>query len=105
MQEPNRNVVFHSDLGSQYTSLEFINYAKNKGIVQSFSKKGCPYDNAPMESFYGKLKSEHLNHYEIKDSTQLNELTTDYIFRYYHHKRPHSSLGGLTPFEKRYLKS
>ncbi|WP_443659452.1 integrase core domain-containing protein [Clostridium algidicarnis] len=43
------------------------------------------------------------NHYNIKNIKNLDELTNDYIFRYYHHKRPHSSLGGLTPFEKRYL--
>ncbi|WP_372443412.1 integrase core domain-containing protein [Clostridium algidicarnis] len=72
-------------------------------MQQSMSKAECPYDNAHMESFYGKLKSEHLNHYNIKNIRNLDELINDYIFRYYHHKRPHSSLGGLTPFEKRYL--
>lgn len=103
--KPKPGLLLHSDQGSQFTSKDFTSFCESNKIQQSMSKAGCPYDNAPMESFYGKLKSEHLNHYEIKDSTQLNELTTDYIFRYYHHKRPHSSLGGLTPFEKRYLKS
>jgi transposase InsO family protein len=69
------------------------------------SKAGYPYDNAPMESFYGKLKSEHLSHYNIKSITHLDELANGYIFRYYHHKRPHGYLGGLMPFEKRYQKN
>lgn len=68
--------------------------------ILEMSKVGCPYDNAAMESFYGKLKNEHINHYSIKNTDHLNELTDDYIFRYYNHKRPHSALGGLNPFEK-----
>ena len=95
-------LILHSDQRSQYTSKSFTSFCKSNQIQQSMSKAGCPYDNAPMESFYGKFKSEHLNHYTIKNILHLDELTNDYIFRYYHHKRPHSSLGGLTPFEKRY---
>lgn len=64
------------------------------------SKASCPYDNAPMESFYGELKNEHFNHYNVKSISHLTELINDYIFRYYHHKRPHSSLGGLSLFER-----
>ena len=100
--KPTRGLILHSDQGSQYTSKSFTTFCKENKIQQSMSKAGCPYDNAPMESFYGKFKSEHLNHYTIKNILHLDELTNDYIFRYYHHKRPHSSLGGLTPFEKRY---
>lgn len=101
--QPAPGLIIHSDQGSQYTSKAFIEFCDTNKIKQSMSKAGCPYDNAPMESFYGKLKSEHLNHYNIKDTSHLNELINDYIFRYYHHKRPHSSLNGLTSFEKRYL--
>ncbi|GAA0777070.1 hypothetical protein GCM10008908_31550 [Clostridium subterminale] len=67
------------------------------------SKAGCPYDNAPRSSFYRKIKNEHLNHYNGKSISHLTELINDYVPRYYHNKRPHSLLCGLTPFEKRYL--
>ena len=87
-----------------YTSMAFTSFCEGKKMQQSMSKAGCPYDNAPMESFFGKLKNEHIKHYSIKDNLHLEELINDYIFRYYHHKRPHSFLGGLTPFEKRYSK-
>ena len=39
-------IILHSDLGSQYTSAQFEEYLKSKGIKHSFSRKGCPYDNA-----------------------------------------------------------
>lgn len=102
--KPPKGLIIHSDQGSQYTSNTFTGFCEKNKIKQSMSKAGCPYDNAAMESFYGKLKNEHINHYSIKNAEHLNELLDDYIFRYYHHKRPHSSLGGLTPFEMRYSK-
>ena len=46
-------IILHSDQGSQYTSRAFTEFCKGKGIQQSTSKAGCPYDNSPMESFYG----------------------------------------------------
>lgn len=46
------NLIFHSDQGLQYTANSFRNYLKDNKIKQSFSKKGCPYDNAVVESFF-----------------------------------------------------
>ena len=53
------------------------------------SKAGCPYDNAPMKSFF-------------ESDEALNEATYNYIWVYYNHVRPHSSNGYLTLFEKRF---
>ncbi|MDM0450492.1 DDE-type integrase/transposase/recombinase, partial [Clostridium perfringens] len=39
-------IIFHSDLGSQYTSNDMKNLCNEFNIIQSFSQKGCPYDNA-----------------------------------------------------------
>ena len=50
------NVILHSDRGSQYTSSEYIAVAERMGFRLSYSKKGCPFDNAPMESFHSVLK-------------------------------------------------
>ncbi|SFX09834.1 Transposase InsO and inactivated derivatives [Thermoactinomyces sp. DSM 45891] len=96
---PKKGVIVHSDQGVQFTSKSFTEFCSKNGIIQSMSASGCPYDNAPMESFFGKLKNEHLNHYVIKDFDHLNQLIDDYIFRYYHHIRPHSALNGKTPME------
>ena len=46
-QRPEKGVVtFHSDLGRQYTSKDFIKRLKKYKMLQSHSRKGCPYDNA-----------------------------------------------------------
>lgn len=50
------NTIFHSDLGSQYTSNDYESLLKNFQITHSYSRKGCPYDNASMESFNSILK-------------------------------------------------
>ena len=53
-----RDMILHSDLGSQYTSDIFENYLSSKGIKHSFSRKGNPYDNTCIESFHSLLKKE-----------------------------------------------
>ncbi len=61
-QKPARDLVLHTDLGAQYTSKDFTQYVKQLHIVHSFSRKGCPYDNACIESFHAILKKEEVNH-------------------------------------------
>lgn len=51
----------HSDMGSQYTSALFNQTLKNKKIKHSYSRKGCPGDNARIESFHSILKREYVN--------------------------------------------
>ncbi|MDP5277286.1 integrase core domain-containing protein, partial [Chengkuizengella axinellae] len=80
----------------------FIDFCKKNRVTQSMSRAGCPYDNAAMESFFGKLKNEHLHHYYFENDEQLQTLIHDYIYGYYHHIRPHSALGGMTPMQARY---
>lgn len=50
-----------SDMGSQYTSDLFNQTLKNKKINHSYSRKGCPGDNARIESFHSILKREYVN--------------------------------------------
>ncbi len=62
LQRPNKPLILHSDLGCQYTSYAFKNYIKStKIITHSFSSKGCPYDNACIESFHASLKKEEVH--------------------------------------------
>ena len=95
-------IILHSDHGSQYTSRAFTEFCEGKRIQQSMSKAGCPYDNSPMESFYGTFKSEFIQQNRFETDQELNESTLDYVYGYYNHIRPHSSNGYMTPFEKRY---
>ena len=57
-EKPGKGPILHSDQGIQHASWEFVDYCKKRGIRQSMSKAGCPYDNAPMERFYNTFKSE-----------------------------------------------
>ena len=47
-----QNLILHSDQGSQFTSVEFVQHLRELGISQSMSRAGCPYDNAPMERYF-----------------------------------------------------
>ena len=85
-----------------FTSRDFTEFCSLQNITQSMSKAGCPYDNAPMESFYGTFKADFINHHSFESDEALNEATYNYIWVYYNHVRPHSSNGYLTPFEKRF---
>lgn len=96
------SLILHSDQGSQFTSLEFILYCQDKGIIQSMSHAGCPYDNAPMERYYNTLKSELIYQYRFDTVEELDYAVSEFAFNWYNQVRPHSYNCYLTPFEKRY---
>ena len=50
--------IVHSDQGCHYTSYAFINRLRNEDFVQSMSRRGNCWDNAPQESFFGHMKDE-----------------------------------------------
>lgn len=95
-------LLLHSDQGSQYTSKEFYEFCQSHKIVQSMSKAGYPYDNAPMERYYNSLKNEFVYHHYYHNDEELNEAIDYYAYVFYNHKRPHTFNGGLTPFTARY---
>ena len=69
---------------------------EKKHITQSMSKAGCPYDNPPMESFYGTFKAEFIRQNSFETDIELNKRTLDYVYGYYNTIRPHSSNGYVT---------
>lgn len=98
-QKPTTDLILHSDRGSQYTCHDYRNKVKELGFRQSFSAKGCPYDNAPIESFHAILKKE-LVHRKIFQSYEDAKLQLfDYIEGRYNRNRIHSSIGYRTPQE------
>lgn len=54
-------MIIHSDQGAQYTSIKFINLVKGSRLRQSMSRRGCCWDNAPQERFYGHMEDELAN--------------------------------------------
>ncbi len=91
------NIILHSDQGSQFASHEFANYCKENKIIQSMSKAGYPYDNAPMERFYNTYKNELINQYIFKSDDALNHATYEFVYAWYNQCRPHTYNNGLTP--------
>lgn len=97
IQKPAKGLLLHTDLGSQYTSSAFTEYIQSHGIIQSFSQKGCPYDNACIESFHAILKKEEVNHAQYLDYHSAKLAMFQFIEGWYNRKRIHSSLGYQTP--------
>lgn len=96
-QRPSNELILHTDLGSQYTSQEFQKLLSERKIRASFSRKGCPYDNACIESFHASLKKEEV--YQTKYATfdEAKLAIFQYIEGWYNRKRIHSSIGYKTP--------
>lgn len=99
-----KDLILHSDQGSQYTSEEFTEFCKSAGITQSMSRAGCPYDNAPMERYYNTLKNELINLYHYHTEKELYMAVETFAYVFYNHKRPHSYNDYKTPFEARFAK-
>jgi len=95
-------LIFHSDRGSQYASLNVRKLLERNGIRQSMSSKGNCYDNAPVESFFSTLKREMVYRENFKTREEAKQSLFEYIEIFYNRKRKHSSLGYLSPldFEK-----
>ena len=93
-------MIFHSDLGSQYTSNEYENLLLEKNVKHSYSKKGYPYDNASMESFNAILKKEEVNVNTYETFNEARLAIFEFIESWYNNTRIHSSPDYKTPNQK-----
>ena len=80
------NLILHSDQGWQYQMKQYQAKLKEKGIVQSMSRKGNCYDNSLAENFFGLLKSELLYIQQFESVEHFKKELIDYI-DYYNNKR------------------
>lgn len=93
-----QGLLVHSDRGVQYASNDYQKLLKSYGFVCSMSRKGNCYDNAPMESFWGKLKMEWLNDYNFNTRDEAKKVVFEYIELFYNRHRTHSTNGYIPPF-------
>ena len=94
--------ILHSDRGSTYCSREYRQAIEDAGMICSMSRKGDCWDNAPMECFWGKMKSEWMD----RDYETIAEAAADvyeYCWSFYSKQRIHASLNYTTP--ERYYNS
>jgi len=92
-----QGVLVHSDRGSQYCSKDYQKLLSKSKHVCSMSRKGNVWDNAPMESFFGKLKQEWLNGKRFRTREDARREIFWYIEVYYKRYRLHEANGYLTP--------
>lgn len=87
-----KGLMFHSDQGSQYTAFVFRQLLATLNVVQSFSKKSYPFDNACCESFFKYFKKKETNRKTYHSLQGLTLSIFEYIECFYNSQRPHGAL-------------
>jgi putative transposase len=96
-RSPGADLLHHSDRGVQYACGEYQTLLSARGITASMSGVGDCYDNAPAESFWGKLKTELVYLERFVTREQARAAIFEYIVCFYNRVRLHSSLGYVSP--------
>lgn len=94
-----KDVIVHSDRGSQYCSDVYQQLIKDHSLKCSMSRKGDCWDNAVAESFFHTLKTELIYELNYKTKGETKQNIFEYLEVYYNRNRRHSSIGYQTPYE------
>ena len=93
------HVFVHHDQGSQYLSTDFRQLLSDDGFIQSVSARGNSQDNAPMESFFGRMKTDMM---DLIARCNSQETAIRLVYGYleaYNGQFFQYELSGLTPTE------
>ena len=96
-KKPSPGLLHHSDRGSQYCSGTYRALQISYKMKTSMSRKGDCWDNAPMESFFGTLKTECLHHFKFKTRDQAKQVVFEYIEVFYNRIRRHATIQNQVP--------
>ena len=91
-----RPEIFNTDQGSQFTSTEFITVLKGAGIAISMDGRGAWRDNVFVERLWRTVKYEEVYLHAYASVPEARAAISRYM-TFYNSRRPHSSLGGITP--------
>jgi transposase InsO family protein len=98
-RRPSPGAIIHGDHGTQFTSWAFTTRAKKAGLLPSLGTVGDPYDNAVVESFWGRMQTEMLNRQRWRTRVELANAIFEYIEGFHNRRRRHSALGYASPLE------
>lgn len=96
-RQPGPGLIHHSDRGVQYACHDYQAALARHGMIPSMSRKGDVWDNAPMESLFGTLKSELVHDWSRPPRAQARREVFAYLEVFYNRQRLHSSLGYQSP--------
>ncbi|MFC4530911.1 IS3 family transposase [Sphaerisporangium dianthi] len=98
-RRPTVGMLLRSDHGVQYTSWAFTRRARASGLIPSMGSIGDCFDNAVIESFWGRMQTELLNRQRWKTRIELANAIFDYLEIFHNRQRRHSALKMHTPIE------
>jgi putative transposase len=103
-RRPAPGTTLHSDHGPQYTAWAFSQKIRAEGLVHSLGTVGDAFDNAMVESFWGRMQTELLDRQKWSTRLELSTAMFDWIEAFYNPTRRHSALGNVSPteFERRH---
>ena len=93
-----KGTLLHSDQGHQFTSFDYTESLQSLEMIKSMSRKANCWDNAPMESFFGRLKEESIRIQKPRTIKEVYQLI-DWYMDFYNHKRRQKGLGSLAPIQ------
>jgi transposase InsO family protein len=96
-RDPGRELLHHSDRGSQYACVDYQRLLQSQGIACSMSRRGDCWDNAAMESFWSTLKSELVHHQDYATLEEARRSIFEWIECWYNRRRRHSAIGYMSP--------
>jgi putative transposase len=97
-RRPKRDLIFHSDRGSEFLGTAFRTHLTAHGVRQSVTRGGAPGENAHMESFFHSLKADVIHGRSFQTVAALRQQLHRYV-PYYNHQRLHSALGYHSPVD------
>lgn len=96
-RRPASGVIQHSDQGTQYTSLAFIQCCQQAGIVSAMGAASDCYDNAITEAFCATLECELLRRHTFRTKREARGAMFAYLTGFYNRQRRHAALGSQAP--------
>ena len=96
---PAAGTVIHSDHGVQFNSWAFTRRAQESGLLPSMGSVGDCFDNAVIESFWGRMQVELLNRQRWRTRVELANAMFEYLEVFHNRQRRHTAIDMRTPIE------